>query len=151
MLIREAHISDIPHIQRVRNAVKENTLSNPALVSDKDVEEYLFERGRGWVCLLGAELVGFSIADLQEHNIWALFVHPAHDHRGIGRQLHDVMLDWYFSQTEENVWLGTEPGTRAEGFYRAAGWREIGMHGKGEIKFEMRASEWFARSAGGNN
>jgi hypothetical protein len=31
---------------------------------------------------------------------------------------------------------------QAEVFYRRAGWREIGTHGKGEIKFEMTADEW---------
>jgi len=52
------------------------------------------------------------------------------------------MLDWYFAQTDLTIWLGTASGTRAEGFYRKAGWSEVGMHGKGEIKFEMTASHW---------
>ena len=52
------------------------------------------------------------------------------------------MLDWYFTQTRETVWLGTAPGTRAETFYRRTGWREVGQHGKGEVKFEMGAGEW---------
>jgi len=54
------------------------------------------------------------------------------------------MIGWYFSQTSTNVWLGTAPGTRAEAFYRKAGWNEIGMHGKGEIKFEMTAKKWYS-------
>jgi hypothetical protein len=52
------------------------------------------------------------------------------------------MLDWYFEQTKEDVWLGTAPGTRAEAFYRKSGWQERGMHGKGEIKFEMTYNNW---------
>jgi GNAT superfamily N-acetyltransferase len=88
------------------------------------------------------QVVGFAIADLKDHNIWALFVHPEFDKQGIGRQLHDTMLDWYFSQTTENVWLGTSPATRAEAFYRKAGWKEIGTHGDGEIKFEMTYVDW---------
>lgn len=48
------------------------------------------------------------------------------------------MMDWYFGQTPESVWLGTAPKTRAEMFYRKMGWQEIGMHGKGEIKFGMK-------------
>ena len=55
------------------------------------------------------------------------------------------MLDWYFEQTKENVWLSTSPMTRAERFYRKAGWKEIGTHGKGEIKFEMTYDDWMAR------
>lgn len=52
------------------------------------------------------------------------------------------MLDWYFKQTKENVWLGTSPNTRAEMFYRKSGWNEVGMHGKNEIKFEMTFDKW---------
>ena len=142
MIFREAIIEDIPQIQEVRNSVKENMLSDPGLVTDKDCEDYLTQRGKGWVCIIGNRLVGFSIVDLTDKNIWALFVHPRFENRGIGKKLHDVMLHWYFDQTKETVWLGTAPGTRAEEFYRRAGWKEIGVHGKGEIKFEMKKSEW---------
>ena len=142
MIFREAKIGDIKQIQFVRNAVKENMLSNPALVTDADVEEYLFHRGKGWVCLTDDVVVGFSIVDLKDKNIWALFVHPGYDGKGIGKKLHDTMLDWCFYQTKETVWLGTSPDTRAEKFYRMQGWKEAGMHGKGEIKFEMDFATW---------
>lgn len=142
MIIRTAQPEDIPQIQRVRNSVKENTLSDPGLVTDKDCADYLFVRGKGWVCEKDGRVIGFSIADLQDHNIWALFLLPEYEGIGIGRQLHDTMLDWYFTQTNATVWLSTAPGTRAERFYRKAGWTETGIHGKGEIRFEMRADQW---------
>jgi len=142
MKIRQAKIDDIVQIQAVRNSVKENTLSNPDLVTNEDCEEFITNRGKGWVCEIDQEIVGFSIADLKENNIWALFLRPEFEKRGIGKQLHDIMLDWYFEKTRTNVWLGTSPGTRAEKFYRRAGWTEIGIHGKGEIKFEMTYSNW---------
>lgn len=141
-MIREAAIGDIPQIQVVRNSVKENMLSNPALVTDEDCVEFLTIRGLGWVCEINERIAGFSIVDLKEHNIWALFVHPDFEKQGIGRKLHDVMLNWYFAQTQQAVWLGTAPGTRAETFYRMTGWKEIGTHGKGEVKFEMTHSDW---------
>ncbi len=141
MVIREAKTTDIKRIQFVRNSVTENTLSNPDLVSDADCEEFIIVRGKGWVCEINNEIVGFSIADLKENNIWALFLLPEYEKQGIGRQLHDIMLDWYFKQTKNNVWLGTSPNTRAEKFYRKAGWTEVGKHGK-EIKFEMTYNEW---------
>ncbi|AZA80122.1 N-acetyltransferase [Chryseobacterium sp. G0186] len=142
MTIREARPEDISQIQIVRNSVKENTLSDPSLVTDRDCEEFLFERGKGWVCEADQILVGFSIVDLKENNIWALFLHPDFENKGIGSKLHDIMLDWYFEQKKDNVWLGTSPGTRAETFYRKSGWREVGNHGKGEIKFEMTYNNW---------
>ncbi|KXH81627.1 GCN5 family acetyltransferase [Chryseobacterium kwangjuense] len=142
MIVREARMEDIPQIQIIRNSVKENTLSDPGLVTDADCEEFLCRRGKGWVAEVESRIVGFSIVDLEENNIWALFLHPVFENLGIGRKLHDIMLDWYFEQTQQDVWLGTAPNTRAEIFYRKAGWIETGMHGKGEIKFEMTYNHW---------
>ena len=142
MIFREAQLADIAQIQIVRNAVKENMLSNPALVSDDDCADYIMRRGKGWVCLINDTVAGFSIVDLIDHNVWALFIDPTFEGQGIGRKLHDDMLDWYFSQTNKTLWLGTAPNTRAERFYRTAGWREVGVHGKGEIKFEMTKEDW---------
>jgi GNAT superfamily N-acetyltransferase len=142
MIYREAEIKDIAQMQVVRNAVKENMLSDPALVPDSDVEDFITRRGKGWVCETDGTIVGFAIADLQDNNIWALFLHPDHEAKGIGKQLHRLMLDWYFGQTNETVWLGTAPNSRAEIFYRMQGWKEVGLHGKGEIKFEMDINTW---------
>ena len=142
MIFREAQVSDIPQIQIVRHSVKENVLSDPALVTDKDCEEFLMVRSKGWVCEVDGKIVGFSVADLKENNIWALFVHPGYEAKGIGKKLHNEMLNWYFDQTQEKVWLGTSPNTRAENFYRKNGWKEVGVHGKGEIKFEMSYENW---------
>ena len=64
MIFREAKINDISQIQVVRNAIKENTLSDPNLVTNNDVEDYLCNRGKGWVCEFNNEIVGFSIVDL---------------------------------------------------------------------------------------
>jgi GNAT superfamily N-acetyltransferase len=141
MIIREAIREDIKQIQVVRNSVKENMLSNPNLVTDEDCEEFINLRGKGWVCEIDRKIVGFSIVDMKDHNVWALFLHPEYEGNGIGRKLHDVMLDWYFTQTQNDLWLGTAPGTRAAQFYHKAGWRETGMHGK-ETKFEMSYEDW---------
>lgn len=144
MDLRQATITDIPAIQIIRNSVKENTLSDPSLVPDKDVEDYITRRGRGWVCEESGHITGFSIISVSDNNVWALFVHPDHEGRGIGRSLHHEMLNWYFQQTDDSVWLSTAPGTRAETFYRKAGWHETGLYGKGELKFEMSAANWKA-------
>ena len=142
MILREAKVDDIKQIQVVRNSVKENTLSDPNLVSDKDCEEFITTRGKGWVCEIENKIVGFAIVDLKENNIWALFIDPKFVKKGIGQKLHKIMMDWYFSQTKETVWLGTDFHTRAEKFYRNAGWTEVGLNGSMEMKFEMAYEEW---------
>jgi GNAT superfamily N-acetyltransferase len=146
MIYREAEIKDIPQIQVVRNSVTENTLSNPGLVPDKDVEDYIINRGKGWVCEIDKTIVGFAIVSVTDNNVWALFIQPGYDKKGMGKKLHDIMMDWYFDQTDATIWLSTGPGTRAEQFYRKAGWTEAGTYGKGEVKFEMTAAQWKGRS-----
>ena len=142
MIFREAIIKDITAIQVVRNSVTENALSDPALVTDVDCEEFLKVRGKGWVCEYEKHIVGFSIVDLRENNVWALFVTPGYEGKGIGKRLHQLLLDWYFLQTSNTIWLGTAFNTRAEKFYRMQGWVEAGLHGTKEIKFEMTIDDW---------
>src|SRR5579864_9190595 len=101
MKFRQAETRDIPQIQKVRRSVKENILSDPARVTDADCAEFLELFGRGWVCEIEYQIVGFAIADLKNHNIWALFVLPDFEHRGVGKKLHNMMLDWYFRITTE--------------------------------------------------
>lgn len=145
MVFREAQLTDIKQIQVVRNAVKENVLTNPALVTDDDCALYMTSRGKAWVCEINQKIVGFAYVDMQENNIWALFILPEYAERGIGKLLHKIMLDWYFSKTNINVWLGTSPNTRAAVFYERQGWKKTGMHGK-EIKFEMTLENWLAKA-----
>ena len=142
MIFREALVENIKNMKIVRNSVKENVLSDSSFVTDKDCENYITIRGKGWVCDIDNAVIGFAIADLEENNIWALFLQPGYERKGIGKKLHDIMLEWYFSKTKEKVWLGTAPNTRAEVFYRKCGWKEVGKHGKGEIKFEMTYDDW---------
>ncbi len=140
-MIREATISDIPEIQIVRNSVKENKLSSPGRIKDADVEEYLMRRGKGWVTFIDGKIIGFAIADLEGHSIWALFLLPEYEGRGYGNKMHQVMLDWYFSESRETLWLTTEANTKAEHFYNMHGWKEV-SYNEAEIKFEMTYDEW---------
>lgn len=142
MIYRTANLADIQQMQVVRHLVKENTLSNPDLVPDKDVAFYITEKGKGWVCEVDGQLVGFSIVDLQENSVWALFVDPAFAEKGIGKELHRLMIDWYFQQTKEKIVLGTAPNTRAARFYTLQGWTPAGSYANGEVKFEMNYTDW---------
>ena len=148
MKFRFANIGDIPRMELIRNSVFENKLSDPSRVTGKDYEEFITKRGKGWVCEINNEIVGFAIADLKEDNIWALFIFPGFEHRGIGIALHRLMLDWYFSTGKKKVWLGTGSETRAEKFYRKAGWTEAGVQPNGEINFEMTKDDWEEISSG---
>lgn len=140
--IRPAKIEDIDQMLVVRNSVTENMLSNPKSVTEEDCIAYITQRGKGWVCEVNDVVIGFSIVDLQDNEIWALFILPEFEKQGIGRQLHDTLLDWYFAQTTQHIELSTSPKTRAYSFYHKAGWSEIGILMNGEIKFELTFDNW---------
>ena len=141
MNFRQAIPEDIPQIQIVRNSVKENQLSNPNLIPDELVEEFITKRGKGFVCEIDKKIVGFSIVDFVENNVWALFLLPEFEGKGIGKKIHQLMLDEYFSKTKETIWLSTEANSRAEIFYKKQGWKNAGLHGN-EVKFEMSFEDW---------
>ena len=141
MNFRQAIPEDIPQIQIVRNSVKENQLSNPNLIPDELVEEFITKRGKGFVCEIDDKIVGFSIVDFVENNVWALFLLPDFEGKRIGKKLHQLMLDEYFSKTKETIWLSTEANSRAEIFYKKQGWKNAGLHGN-EVKFEMSFEDW---------
>lgn len=141
MNFRQAIPEDIPQIQIVRNSVKENHLSNPNLIPDDLVEEFITKRGKGFACEIDKKIVGFSIVDFVENNVWALFLLPEFEGKGIGKKLHQLMLDEYFSKTKETIWLSTEANSRAETFYKKQGWKNAGFLGN-EVKFEMSFEDW---------
>jgi GNAT superfamily N-acetyltransferase len=135
-ILRIACAGDVAGIQRVRHAVRENRLVS-RVIGDDEVVDHLERLGRGWVVTAQGEVVAFAIGDASNGNIWALFVDPSHEACGLGRRLHDEMVAWMFAQALDSLWLTTEPGTRAERFYRRAGWRDRGLEASGERRFEM--------------
>lgn len=137
-MIRVAVVDDIPEMHRVRASVRENVLGSATAVTPSSYRAMLDGRGRGWVAESTGLVVGFSVADLEARNIWALFVHPDYERLGFGRQLLDSAVAWLFEQGVESIWLTTDAATRAEAFYRAAGWQVVGAEPSGEIRFELR-------------
>ena len=135
--IRQAKASDAAAMHRVRMSVQENRLISTRL-SDDDYAAAVEESGRGWVIELGESVVAFAVGNAVNGSIWALFVDPAHEGRGYGRWLHDVMVTWLWEQGHDQLWLTTEPGTRAERFYREAGWECAGAAASGEVRFELK-------------
>lgn len=137
MRIRVATIQDHAALHGIRTAVRENALFNPAGITSDQYRDMLEVRGRGWICEIEHRPVGFAIGDLRECNIWALFVQPGFEGRGIGRALHDVMVEWMFARGAGRLWLSTDPGTRAERFYVKAGWKHAGLTEQGEARYEL--------------
>jgi GNAT superfamily N-acetyltransferase len=132
--IRRARPEDHARITEVRNSVTENVLCDPGRVT---VEDYKwFEQNPGiWVWEEDGELLGFSAADTRDGSIWALFIANDHQGHGNGRAQFEKACAVLRQDGHRTGWLTTDPGSRAAGFYRAAGWKEIGISPRGEAIF----------------
>src|SRR3569623_690508 len=97
----------------------------------------LCRRGGAWVATAAnGDIVGFAILDQANASVWALFVSPDCEAAGIGRALHDTMINRAARRGMKALWLVTASGTRAERFYDTAGWTRKAAACPGETRFE---------------
>jgi GNAT superfamily N-acetyltransferase len=132
--IRKAEACDIPRLREIRSGVRENILSDPTRVT---MDDYLWFIAHStiWVWEDAGEIQGLAAADPRDGTIWALFVHPNHEGKGIGQALIASACDTLRDAGYRKASLATDAGTRAERFYRANGWIDRGRKPNGEILF----------------
>jgi GNAT superfamily N-acetyltransferase len=141
MNIRTAALDDIPEMFRIRLAVRENWISlddlRKAGVTPESVRDVLETTGRGWVAEIDGAMVGYSIANAKTASVWAIFVLPGYEGRGLGRALLERAADWLWDQGLAEIWLrtGGDPETRANAFYRSQGWRMAGRMPDGDFRY----------------
>ena len=82
---------------------------------------------RAWCVESDGRIVGFSMAEQNEREIFALFVLPDYESRGFGSALLEKAVNWLLEYNHKPVRLNVEPGTRAFSFYNKRGWRETGL------------------------
>ena len=136
MFFREAKSHDIEKMHAIRLADTESSPQDTHLQEAADFHR-LLESGKGWVCEVDGDLLGFALADLSQARVEALFVRPGVESDFICRMLHDMMTSWCFARGLPKLSLSTAPHTRAEQFYRKAGWVDTGAEPNGEIRFEL--------------
>ena len=142
-IIREASGgADMPGIARVRSSVTENLLTTEQLaqrgITNASVAASLLVDRKGWVAERSGEIVAFCMADRADPSIFALFVLPGYEGRGLGNRLLHLALQWLWNNGAELAWLTTAPDTRAARFYARRGWLPVGMEPGGDIRFELR-------------
>ena len=139
-IIRKAEVDDLPAITRVRQSVRENLLLPHQLaargITEASVAASLSNSAEGWVVEVGGEIVGFAIADREDRELFALFVTPAFEGRGIGSRLHDVAVAWLWGSGAQSILLSTGKGTEAAGFYERRGWFKVGVDPFGDIRYQ---------------
>ena len=135
-MIRKATRADHPRISEVRSAVHENRLRDSQSESVGLVANWLFDNSTFWVWEEDGAIQGFSAADPRDGSIFALFVDPHYEGRGIGRALLPLACEILGASGHATARLTTDPGTRAERFYRMDGWTEIGRQEDCQIIFQ---------------
>lgn len=140
MIFREATMEDISALSEVRLSVRENVLSDPNRITPEMYRKYLCETGKGWLCEVDGEVVGFSVASLKDASIWALFVKPGYEGRGIGRRLLHLATGWLFDMGTSRIVLSTEVGTRADRWYERQGWKRGQIRPDGEVWYRLDKS-----------
>jgi GNAT superfamily N-acetyltransferase len=140
-MIRLAADTDIARIYQIRLSVGENQLSDPSRATGEHVAWFIDNRAL-WVWQEADGLVtGFAGGDVRDGSVWALFVAPGHEGKGIGRALLTHACDALRAAGHTTATLSTGPGTRAERHYRADGWTVTGTSAKGDLIFRKKLDD----------
>ncbi|WP_229410203.1 GNAT family N-acetyltransferase [Massilia timonae] len=123
-------------MSRVRLSVSENRLRDPARVTPRMYEDFLGKDGRGWIAQVDGVTVAFSYANRLDGSIWALFVDPAHEGKGLAKALLGLATAWLFELGFAEITLDTGAGTRADLFYARQGWTR-GDAGAADVRYTL--------------
>jgi GNAT superfamily N-acetyltransferase len=141
IIFREATAADMPGISTVRLSVKENAAmpESPARrgITNESVAASFAAASKGWVAERDGEIIAFSIADRRSRSIFALFVLPGHEGRGLGTRLLKYAEKWLWDDGAEPLWLTTDPQSRAARYYERRGWIVAGALPNGERRYEL--------------
>jgi ribosomal protein S18 acetylase RimI-like enzyme len=140
--LRAVHPDDTETLFDIRCSVVENHQSRDELatlgVTVENVRK-MVESG-DYVSTLAEQdgrAVGFSMAQISAGYVFACFVRPGCEGRGVGRALMTAAESGMRRAGVAQAWLstGSEPGLRAAGFYRHLGWLENGRLDDGQLRF----------------
>lgn len=114
----------LPHFYEIRFSVEENLVQPHHIqyLQRKNAIEDI-EQGGGLICKINDEYAGFCFGIfIDEPIIGGLFVKPEYQSRGIGSKLITYVTNWMFNNGAEVIKLTTDPGSKAESFYKKHGW-----------------------------
>jgi GNAT superfamily N-acetyltransferase len=143
--IRVATETDVKILFDIRTSVLENHQSREELaragVTPESVAQMLKSSSRAWIASQAGQNVAFSMANASEATVFAMFVLPAFEGRGLGRLLMKKAEEWLFAQGCAEIWLLTDANrkVRANGFYRHLGWKDTGIQDDGQVKFTKKS------------
>lgn len=140
-LIRLATQADIDTLFAIRTAVVQNHLSREQMADLGITPQVLADSMREAPCVWIAEVDGlpaaFSMVDLEGGEVFAMFVQPGYEGRGLGRQLMAVAEAALFEK-HQTLFLVTDgrDEIRANGFYQRLGWSQVGRVDGDDVRYE---------------
>ncbi|MBU9839516.1 MULTISPECIES: GNAT family N-acetyltransferase [Rahnella] len=139
--VRTAQLSDIDGMFEVRTSVIENHLSREEMrqmgITESVVADMIEKNHCAWVAIENDKIIGFTMILPDEGCLFAAFVLPEYEGRGVGRRL-VVLAEQELFKHHEIAWLETDKNSRAAKFYMQLGWgNETNINGT-DIKLEKR-------------
>ena len=140
-LIRLATLADIDTLFAIRTAVVQNHLSREQMADLGITPQVLADSIREAPCVWLAEVEGqpaaFSMVNFDSGEVFAMFVLPAYEGRGLGRQLIAVAEAALFEH-HPTLYLITDGRgeIRANGFYQRLGWTQVGRVEGDDVRYE---------------
>ena len=139
--IRVATQDDVESLFTLRTSVVQNHLSVEQMADLGITPQVPAESIRQAPCVWMAEVNGqpaaFSMIDLAAGEVFAMFVSPAYENLGLGRQLMAVAEAALFEH-HETLFLITDgrDEIRANGFYQRLGWTVVGSVEGDDVRYE---------------
>lgn len=141
ILVRRATADDVETLFDIRTSVRENHQSRAKLasigVTPTSVAEMLNGDAAAWIAAHDGIAAAFSMAKGDEQTVFAVFVRPGYEGRGLGSAVLSAAEEWLWQRGAGEIWLttGAEPEIRAHGFYARRGWRRTDKLLRGDVKY----------------
>ena len=141
VLIRTATPDDVDTLCAIRTSVVQNHLSLEQMaglgITPQVLSDTLRAAPCGWIAEVDGQAAGFSMVDLDEGEVFAMFVLPSHEKLGLGRQLMAVAEAALFEH-HDTLYLVTDgrDEIRANGFYQRLGWSGVGPVDGDDVRYE---------------
>ncbi|MBW3163717.1 GNAT family N-acetyltransferase [Ferrimonas balearica] len=133
--LRRAGLADIASLQAIRHRISEYPAERDR--PDTLYARYLSRQGRGWLGNDGQGDRGFVVVNLNDCSIWALYVDPDCQGKGLGRVLLQQGCRYLFWRGARRISLRTLAHTSALGFYQHLGWHVEQQHEAGQLELVL--------------
>lgn len=127
MHTREMTESDIEEVLVIRSLAMTDSANT---ITETMILKAMRGACKGFVAIVDDSVVGFSLANRRNKELWGIFVLPNYQRRGIGRALLLAATGWlfncrrgFFFRPIQNIHLTCTPDSPAQHFYSAMGWR----------------------------